>query len=282
MSLRYKQYGISLIELLISLTIGLLIVIVAVQLFITGLSSFNLQKGLGDVNDNGRFGLEFLAKNIQPAGYATTNNYDYIVTRLGQIPGATASTISQNNTLNVGLGTSDQLVVQRWVPSTVESPRDCEGNIVPNATNEPGVFMVSRYFLRTDTQTNAIALACDAGFYTEGAASITGYGDEGVVLISYVDNFQVLYGIGTATSTTPTRFVTSAQYDALYVGVTDPRIVAVRVGTIIKSAEKAGNIPAAAADINILGEVVSASAQNAAGQGFVRRLFVKTIALRNS
>lgn len=282
---KHKQQGLTLIELLISLAVGVIVSIVGVQLFTTGLSSFTLQKGLGDVNDSGRFGLEFLAKNIQPSGYAMyTNTYMPVVMDAGQIPGGTEAMVSRNNTFNIGLGQSDQLVIRTWVPSTVEQPRDCEGNLVPNTTNDPGVFMIARYFLRNDTQTNSVALVCDAGSYTEDAASITDYdGDTetaGTVLMSFVESFQVLYGITTdATSMTPMRFVTSAEYTGL---ASPPRIVAVRVGTLVRSAEKAGNLPSAATPINLLGEEITADAQNTAESGVIRRQFVKTVALRNS
>lgn len=280
--LKKQQQGLTLIELIIALAIGIVVSLVAVQLFATGISSFALQRGLGDVNESGRFGLEFMAKNIQPSGYVsadvTNNEYNPIVVQTSDMAGSTAATVGQNNTTNLGLGSSDQLVVRTWIPATNPAFTDCEGNAVPNTTQVDGVYVVSRYFLRTDTTTNSTALACDAGYYTKSATAVTNYGDAGVVLMSFVENFQVLYGIATPTTSVPTRFVTSADYITLG----KPKVVAVRVGTVVRSAEKAGNLPSVVQSINVLGEVITAAAQNSAGAGVARRLFVKTIALRNN
>lgn len=283
MSTRKKQqHGLTLIELMVSLAIGLVVSLVAVQLFATGISSFALQRGLGDVNESGRFGLEFLAKNIQSSGYVSAdtagNKYNPVIVQTTDMVGSTAATVGQNNAINLGLGSSDQLVVRTWIPATSPAFTDCEGNSVPNTAQVDGLYVVSRYFLRTDTTTNSTALACDAGYYTKDATAVTNYGDTGVVLMSFVENFQVLYGIATATTSIPIRFVTAADYITLG----KPKVVAVRVGAVVRSAEKAGNLPSTVQSINVLGEEISATTQNAAGAGIPRRLFVKTIALRNN
>ncbi|MBK5649832.1 MAG: prepilin-type N-terminal cleavage/methylation domain-containing protein, partial [Acinetobacter sp.] len=51
------QSGFTLIELMISLTLGLLIVAAAIQLFITGITSYKLQKAMAHIQDNASLGL---------------------------------------------------------------------------------------------------------------------------------------------------------------------------------------------------------------------------------
>ena len=72
---RTYQQGFTLIELMVSLTIGLLVSLAAVNLFITNQSTFNLQKGLGDVGDNGRFALEFMAQGMRQASGCVARIY---------------------------------------------------------------------------------------------------------------------------------------------------------------------------------------------------------------
>ena len=65
---RFRR-GFTIVELMIAITIGLLLSLAAVNLFITNQSTFNLQKGVSDVSDNGRFVLEFIAQQVRQAGY---------------------------------------------------------------------------------------------------------------------------------------------------------------------------------------------------------------------
>ena len=58
--MNHNLRGFTLIELMVSLAIGLLVALAAVQMFVTNQQSFNLQRGMGDVQDNGRFALDFI------------------------------------------------------------------------------------------------------------------------------------------------------------------------------------------------------------------------------
>lgn len=70
------QRGFTLIELMVSLVLGLIISAAAIQLFITGQITFNLQQGAADVQDNGVFGMEVMARSIRAANY---NNSSRII-----------------------------------------------------------------------------------------------------------------------------------------------------------------------------------------------------------
>lgn len=64
MKKRY-QHGISLLELMIALALGLILVAVAVQMFISSQANLALQRSLGDLQDNGLFGIDFIAKDLR-------------------------------------------------------------------------------------------------------------------------------------------------------------------------------------------------------------------------
>lgn len=59
------QHGLSLLELMIALALGLILVAVAIQMFISSQSNLSLQRGLGDLQDNGLFGIDFVAKDLR-------------------------------------------------------------------------------------------------------------------------------------------------------------------------------------------------------------------------
>jgi type IV pilus assembly protein PilW len=67
--MRQGARGFSLIELMISLVIGLLILAGIAQVFLGGRAANNLQQRLGDLQENGRFALYFLQRDIRMAGF---------------------------------------------------------------------------------------------------------------------------------------------------------------------------------------------------------------------
>lgn len=64
----YTRNGFTLVELMISLTLGLIITGVIVQVFTSTRSTNDLETGLSEVQEQGRFAMEFLAKDIRMAG----------------------------------------------------------------------------------------------------------------------------------------------------------------------------------------------------------------------
>lgn len=66
-----KQTGFTLIELMISLTLGLIIVAAAILLFLAGQRSVAMQKGVGELQDNANFGLNYMTKDIRLANLNT-------------------------------------------------------------------------------------------------------------------------------------------------------------------------------------------------------------------
>ena len=64
-----NQRGISLVELMISMTIGLILMTGVVQLFLSSRATFSTQQALSRVQETGRLAMEFLADDIRMAGY---------------------------------------------------------------------------------------------------------------------------------------------------------------------------------------------------------------------
>ena len=60
-----KQKGFTLVELMISLALGLIVTAAAILLFITGGKSLSLQQGVSDIQDNANFGLNYLTHDIR-------------------------------------------------------------------------------------------------------------------------------------------------------------------------------------------------------------------------
>lgn len=61
--------GMSLIELMIALVIGLLLMLGAVQILAASRSAYQLSQGMARVQENGRFAMDYLAHDIRMAGH---------------------------------------------------------------------------------------------------------------------------------------------------------------------------------------------------------------------
>jgi len=266
---RIRASGFTLLELLISIALGGLVAVAAVQLFTTNAMGFSLMRGLSDVQDNGSFALDFINRDVRQAGLrppGVAAGFVPVVTGLGEMPGATAALLTGDSVSAIGIGNSDRLVVQRLTPVPTF---DCEGNAVPADD-----YVVSRYFLRADDASgSASALACDGGSHNGTVAN--GLGDNGVVLLTSVENMQVQLGIGDAG--VPERYLTAAEYNAL--AAPRPRIITVRVGVMVGSLESTGAQIGDVRDMRVLDEDIAGAAIPADGR--IRRVFVTSIALRN-
>lgn len=64
-----KQYGLSLVELMISITLGLVLMTGVVQMFMSSKVVFTSQQGMSRIQETGRLATEFLARDIRSAGY---------------------------------------------------------------------------------------------------------------------------------------------------------------------------------------------------------------------
>lgn len=203
--LQYKkqQQGFTLIELMISLVLGLLISAAAVQIYIANVKTSTTQKSGSSVQDASIFGIQTLEKNIRQANLGTevtTINDKTVgggIILTGENIGITTAsdeqkklfTSSDSGYSNTNVK-SDQLTIQyrnisgkTWI--------DCEGSDVENNDR-----VIERYFIRPNTN----ILACDAG-RLEGGEQPSGikteqgaraFGQDGTELMQGVDQFKVL------------------------------------------------------------------------------------------
>ena len=96
-------------EIMIALTVGLILIAGTAQMFMSNKESFNIQEGIGNMQDAGRTAMFFLQRDIRMAGYP----------RLGGPPAFNAA-----GTLNGAANAADQIRVQ------FQSRSDCLGQSV--------------------------------------------------------------------------------------------------------------------------------------------------------
>lgn len=73
----YKsQQGLSLVELMISITLGLVLMAGVIQVFLSSREVFSTQQAMSRAQENGRLGMELLSEDIRMAGFWGCANRD--------------------------------------------------------------------------------------------------------------------------------------------------------------------------------------------------------------
>ncbi|MCV6610879.1 MAG: PilW family protein [Amphritea sp.] len=66
---QFRQTGLTMIELMIAMVIGLILTAAVLQVFVGSRVTYSTQASLARLQENGRFALEFLTRDIRQAGY---------------------------------------------------------------------------------------------------------------------------------------------------------------------------------------------------------------------
>lgn len=191
-SIQPTQQGFTLVELMISLVLGLLVSAAAIQIYMVSVRTGTTQAGAADLQDVSIFGIQGLEKELRIANLGSTTTLNTttpgisnntpdagIVLSQANVMGVSATTFDDNlltrtgnadNPATTGNGwkgvsgtnqQSDQLTIQ-YTNIMGSNQVDCESFTVPvNAK------VIERYFLKavTDSNSNVIgySLRCDAG-----------------------------------------------------------------------------------------------------------------------
>lgn len=247
-----SELGFTLIELMISLVLGLLISAAVMQVYLISTRTVTVQQSASEVQDSTIFAMQALEKNIRLANLGNDITNITSITPHGGIvlTGNNINNASYKNTgdFTISAGqsvvkganswtgisntdkASDQLTIQ-YKNITNSVMYDCEGTEVAAGSSD---WVVERYFIR-ETATNQTAtvkelgLACDAGRVTD-AGVVSDFGGAGEVLIPAVDQFKVLLGVRSD--------VANVTYlpAQTYLTLTDkPDITTLKLGVIIRS-----------------------------------------------
>lgn len=65
----YRQNGISIVEIMVSIAISLILLAGVMQIMLTNKQTYRVQEAFARLQENGRFAMDFLAKDIRMAGF---------------------------------------------------------------------------------------------------------------------------------------------------------------------------------------------------------------------
>ena len=257
-----SQAGFSLVELMIGLALGALITISAVQLFSTNQRTFALQRALTEIQEQGRFTLDFIARDLRRVGFtrpAIGGEAGVILDPFDLLGVNVQGSVDNGGNPEV----SDELRI------SYHGDQDCEGD-----TAAVEQLVVNSYVVTADGD-----LVCTGSLPPAASALLVEDVNDpanGTVLISGVESFQVLYGIDPIVNGVPNvaRYVPADQ-------VAGEPVLSIRIGVLLRSGDATlGQIVADIRDFTVLDQELAGNNPPLVEQG-IRRLFVTTVRVRN-
>ena len=157
-----SQLGLSLVELMVAMTLGLIIMGSALQAFTANKQSFRFSQALSRVQEDGRYAMQALARDIRMAGYIGCSSRRQV--DVNSVADGTPPTVDLGNTL-FGFDDGDGW----W--SGVDPPQDHQGTdlaICNTAAGGNATCQVSDIVQVMRASESAMMLATDMA--TSGAA----------------------------------------------------------------------------------------------------------------
>ena len=305
MSCNHKSYdsnryptaslGFTLIELMISLVLGLLISAAVIQVYIVNTRTVTIQQSASEVQDSTIFALQSLEDRIRIANLGNpitsindTTNHGGIVltsTNLGSSNTTEAKYLTNSagskgwaGLSNITGVNSDQLTIQ-YKNITPNTLYDCEGGKIIAGSAD---WVVERYFVRLATGVSAsgsgvqdLVLACAADRVNSDDNVVSKFDSVGSVIVPGIDQFKILLGIKVD--------IDKLTYIApsTYLDLTErPPITTVKLGVIIRSTTPLIT-DTDQTSFTVLGTTQDLKADTARRK-YYRRSYESTILLRNA
>ena len=255
-----SQAGFTLLELLISLSLGMLLLTGIGTIYVGSNQTYRVQEENARIQENGRYALEIIGRNIRQAGADAPMSAVPTAVTLDCLPTNTPSCTAIIGTDNSTNGTAFDTLAMQLYANPDESNggargiRDCTGGFATQGTLVTNTFAM-----------NGTDLRC--------TGSVGGVQP----LISNVLDFQVLYGVDTDGNQAANQYtVTPANWN---------QVVSVRACVLIVSAGQ-GITTGRQNFLNCGGALGTLTGANAftlapVGDSRLRRTFVATFNLRN-
>ncbi len=74
----YKEKGLTLVELMVAMVIGLVLVGGVIQIFVSNKQAYRVQEAMSRVQENGRFAIEIFSRNTRMAGFTGCGSLDVV------------------------------------------------------------------------------------------------------------------------------------------------------------------------------------------------------------
>lgn len=255
------QRGLTLLELMISLSLGLLLVAGIGTIFVGSNQTNRVQEENARIQEAGRFALEVIGRGLKQAGYTAIS----VLPNNTHVAFSGTSISGVNSACPTAVPTSDIVTMQY---DGTAGEKDCQAQNVASGEVVQQTFFIENNTLRCN------AVRANAAPTPPSACPVAGSGNE---LLQNVEDLQVLYGIDTDGNQSADQYTASpANWN---------QVVSTRVCVLIRSANQ-GIAIGRQTYLNCAGALgiatgAAASTTAAVGDSRLRRAFVGTFNLRN-
>lgn len=212
--LHSRQKGLSLIELMVAMLIGMFLILGVTQIFISNQRAYLFQQGQMGNQENGRFALAILSQELLKAGYRS--NLGAGIPADATLSGCTfpagAAVVALSDT---------SLCIQYQATNKLDVT--CQGGVLANADKDSITSPYSAKTVPSTTRPKIVEkIAFVAGTGTDTGAITCTSGTTTQQLVSGVKDLRFEYGSGAADSktvstfsTTPTGTIAAVRYSVL-------------------------------------------------------------------
>ena len=198
------QRGLTLIELMIAIAIGITFVLGAVIFLVSGQQSFRAQNSGSRIQENARFAMDILQEHVRMAGYNDNMGLLELPATVYRDACDALNPCSDDTATDQG----DRIAIALRVPHG--APQDCLGTALAPNEHVVNVFWVQQRAASGD------GLAVSSLYCRSFNPEITTWPDawHGTAqpLVDGIEQIQVQYGLGTVTNTASGRHVNVDRY----------------------------------------------------------------------
>lgn len=236
-----NQHGMTLVELLVALAIGLVVTLAAVSALVATRRGFNTVDASSQLRENGRYASDLIQRIVVQTGFKDpylamtppspleiaadlAGNFSSNVTGFNNASfntgtGADVTTATTRTAGTPGYG-SDVLIVRYQTARTYATSTsatsdgsmvDCNGQSITTVAANRNDRMVSIFYVDVGTDGEP-SLFCSQADYN---GATIGVPQPGVPILSGVENFQVLYGMDGFDSTSVVKTPFTAALDSV-------------------------------------------------------------------
>ena len=307
---RKPALGRSLLELMISITLGLIVIAAALAVYSASTSSSRVSESESRLNENAAITLGILQQQIRLASYSSVvGSATYAVRNNFNGPGVGGCTGGFSGTATVAFASiacvndttkSDSLILRyeadtaNTIPvNTPAVPSSCIGETITSSTpsdatsSTAGAIALANYSLADNRYYVATGPSGGPELYCVGATGVspTGATTFGTPqpLMEGVESMQLTFGVaGTTTGNITTAYMSAQDINSTFSAESDrwKRVLTVRVCLLMRNLESSDKFKKAAINTTSSYYDCSNTAQTST-DGYLRRAYTSTVLLKN-
>lgn len=282
-----NQQGFTLIELMVSITLGLIVIAIGAQIYLTSAKTTNIQQSASEIQASSIFGIQQMENHIRLANLGNKTKQMKATTPKGGI------VLTQDNVIKEGDTTSAEAITLinqiLTSPKTASDPArltiqyknvsdkdiyDCEGVLVAGGSQE---YVIESYYFSNNQ------ILCNAGRWTRSATGKTTITDidsgGGIPIIKDVEFFDLLLGVQNKERNT--AFTDIDTYKTLPDTTAHPQpfITSIKMGFLLRGSKPLPTTDEIRKTFTIFDEEITLD--DSAGK-YIRNVYESTTLLRNA